>query len=292
MNISESPNFFNSNPDENNSLRLENQLDFLKSNLELNNREEKYENLPENEDIQALFQNIFYEHNSNNNNQENPNENTKPTDTNQTLPNISKEKEKIFDIKKLSKTKGRRKQGQTELYQTEAIHNKFKEDNIVNKIKIYFINSTMKLINKKYAEFLNDKSNKRLLQKIKPNFTKVYNKKKNRQFLSKKISEIFSEELSGRCSTFQNKKNHNKEQIENLMKKNKAKEVINLLNKTLEEMYEIYISENDNIKIPEYHLENDLIQIEIKNGKEYAQEYKKKAMNLVQIISVNKKRRI
>ena len=76
------------------------------------------------------------------------------------------------------------------------------------------------------------------------------------------------------------------------MKKNKAKEVINLLNKTLKEMYEIYISENDNIKIPEYHLENDLIQIEIKNGKEYAQEYKKKAMNLVQIISVNKKRRI
>ena len=287
MDLSKGQDYFISNPYENNPLRLEKQLDFLYSNT-VNNREEKNEN-SEFEAFQ-IFQNYFANQ-QNESKEENPYENTKPTDNNQISLNISKEKEKIFNIKKTSKTKGRRKQGQVELYQTEATHNKFREDNIVNKIKIYFINSTMKLINKKYAEFLKDNSNKRLLQKIKPNFTKVYNKKLNREYLNKKISEIFSEELSGRCSTFQNKKNHNKEQIDNLIKKNKAKDVINLLNKTLKQMYEIYISDDNSIKIPEYHLENDLIQIEDKNGKEYAQEYKTKAMNLVQIISVNKKRR-
>ena len=290
MDLSKGQDYFISNPYENNPLRLENQIDFLNSNF-VNNREEKNEN----SQLEAfqIFQNYFANQLNDSKQEENPYEKTKPTDNNQgTIINVIKEKEKIFDIKKTSKTKGRRKQGQTELYQTEAIHNKFREDNIVNKIKIYFINSTMKLINKKYAEFLNDKSNKRLLQKIKPNFTKVYNKKLNREYLAKTISEIFSEELSGRCSTFQNKKNHNKEQIENLISKNKAKEVIKLLNKTLKQMYEIYISDNNDIKIPEYHLEHDLIQIEAKNGKEYAQEYKAKAMNLVQIISVNKKRRI
>lgn len=287
MDLSKGQDYFISNPYENNPLRLEKQLDFLYSNT-VNNREEKNEN-SEFEAFQ-IFQNYFANQ-QNESKEESPYENTKPTDNNQISLNISKEKEKIFNIKKTSKTKGRRKQGQVELYQTEATHNKFREDNIVNKIKIYFINSTMKLINKKYAEFLKDNSNKRLLQKIKPNFTKVYNKKLNREYLNKKISEIFSEELSGRCSTFQNKKNHNKEQIENLIKKNKAKDVINLLNKTLKQMYEIYISDDNSIKIPEYHLENDLIQIEDKNGKEYAQEYKTKAMNLVQIISVNKKRR-
>lgn len=287
MDLSKGQDYFISNPYENNPLRLEKQLDFLYSNT-VNNREEKNEN-SEFEAFQ-IFQNYFANQ-QNESKEESPYENTKPTDNNQISLNISKEKEKIFNIKKTSKTKGRRKQGQVELYQTEATHNKFREDNIVNKIKIYFINSTMKLINKKYAEFLKDNSNKRLLQKIKPNFTKVYNKKLNREYLNKKISEIFSEELSGRCSTFQNKKNHNKEQIDNLIKKNKAKDVINLLNKTLKQMYEIYISDDNSIKIPEYHLENDLIQIEDKNGKEYAQEYKTKAMNLVQIISVNKKRR-
>ena len=290
MDLSKGQDYFISNPYENNPLRLENQIDFLNSNF-VNNREEKNEN----SQLEAfqIFQNYFANQLNDSKQEENPYEKTKPTDNNQgTIINVIKEKEKIFEIKKTSKTKGRRKQGQTELYQTEATHNKFREDNIVNKIKIYFINSTMKLINKKYAEFLNDKSNKRLLQKIKPNFTKVYNKKLNREYLAKTISEIFSEELSGRCSTFQNKKNHNKEQIENLISKNKAKEVIKLLNKTLKQMYEIYISDNNDIKIPEYHLEYDLIQIEAKNGKEYAQEYKAKAMNLIQIISVNKKRRI
>jgi len=68
---------------------------------------------------------------------------------------------------------------QPQLYSCGANHTKFREDNIVRKIKIYFTNSIMKYINKKYIEFLGKKSKKRLLGKIKPNFTIVWRKKEN-----------------------------------------------------------------------------------------------------------------
>ena len=115
MDLSKGQDYFISNPYENNPLRLEKQLDFLYSNT-VNNREEKNEN-SEFEAFQ-IFQNYFANQ-QNESKEESPYENTKPTDNNQISLNISKEKEKIFNIKKTSKTKGRRKQGQVELYQTE-----------------------------------------------------------------------------------------------------------------------------------------------------------------------------
>ena len=139
----------------------------------------------------------------------------------------------------------------------------------------------MDLINRKYNEYLNIDSKKRLLQKIKPNFTKIWKKKGNQEFLEKKLKDVFSEELSERCSTFHDKKNYNKEQIEKLYEKNKAKNVINILDKSLKEMYRIYIMENNGMK--EYNLKYDLIQIEQKNGKEYAQEYNKKALDFLNL---------
>ena len=203
--------------------------------------------------------------------------------TNNTIINTKTqiEKNKIFDIKKVSKRIGRRKHDKPELYKYEAVHTKYRQDNIIQKIKIHFINSTMDLINRKYNEYLNIDSKKRLLQKIKPNFTKIWTKKGNQKFLEKKLKDVFSEELSERCSTFHDKKNYNKEQIEKLYEKNKAKNVINILDKSLKEMYRIYIMENNGMK--EYNLKYDLIQIEQKNGKEYAQEYNKKAMDFLNL---------
>jgi G:T/U-mismatch repair DNA glycosylase len=213
---------------------------------------------------------------------------TKSTEPNETE---NQKKSLIFDIKKVNKNKGRRKQSHPELYKEDAVHTKFREDNVINKIKIYFINSTMSLINKKYSEYLKAKPGKRLLQKIKPNYSKIYKKKETQEFFNKKLSIIFSEELSGRCSTFENKKNYNKIQIDNLIEKNKAKEVINLLNKRLEEMYEIYITNDTNKKIEGYHLETDLEQIKLKNGEDYAQMYKETALNLLDIIN-NKRKKV
>ena len=213
--------------------------------------------------------------------------------TSSTYPKIEKivtsnrkPKEKIFTCKKISKIMGRRrKNNQSELYSTEANHTKFREDNIIHKIKIYFTNSTMIYINNKYFEYVGKKTKKRFLGAIKPNFTKVCTKKGNKEYLSKKIRDIFEEKLSTKCKRYS--KNHNQKQIQNLIKNNEAKEIIDILNTTVKDMYEKYIDKNDTI--PGYNLENDLKKIEQRNGKEYAEKYKITALNLIEIL--NKKGR-
>ena len=290
MQIESVVNYFLSNDEGSNNLRLESHLDFLKSNTVYYKTEEKIDNMSD-EDAMQLIKEQFNQISAQNN-YEPPipvlYEITKSTEPNETE---NQKKSLIFDIKKVNKNKGRRKQSHPELYKEDAVHTKFREDNVINKIKIYFINSTMSLINKKYSEYLKAKPGKRLLQKIKPNYSKIYKKKETQEFFNKKLSIIFSEELSGRCSTFENKKNYNKIQIDNLIEKNKAKEVINLLNKRLEEMYEIYITNDTNKKIEGYHLETDLEQIKLKNGEDYAQIYKETALNLLDIIN-NKRKKV
>jgi hypothetical protein len=91
-----------------------------------------------------------------------------------------KEKKNIFIFKKINKKIGRRKRKHKKIFSIEAHHNKYKEDNIINKIKIYFTNRLMSYINKKYIEF-NGPQSKKLLAKIKPNFTRVWTKKDNQE---------------------------------------------------------------------------------------------------------------
>ena len=193
---------------------------------------------------------------------------------------IKKAKKKIFIFKKVNKYIGRRKQNNPKLYKTEANHNKYKEDNMVNKIKIYFINSIMTYLNQKYKEYMGIET-KKLLAKIKPNFTKVWTKKENQEYLKKKIKDIFAQSLSNKCKRYP--KNYNITQIEMVIKNNEAKDIINILNKSVKDMYEIYIDENK--KIEEFHINNDLIKIEKRNGKEYVKEYKRIAINLINILN-------
>ena len=194
-------------------------------------------------------------------------------------------KEKIFKIKKIRQILGRRKLNQPQLYSCGANHTKFGEDNIVRKIKIYFTNSTMSYINQKYIEFTGIKSKKRLLGRIKPNFTIAWTKKENQAYLSKQIKNIFSEKLSTKFRRFPN--NYNQKQIAKIFKNGKAHEVIDILNSSVQDMYNKYIDEK-NI-IPGYNLQYDLKEIEKRNGKEYAKLYKSIALDLIEIL--NKKGR-
>ena len=288
----EADNYFISN-ENNNLLKIDTFNYFMKSNIETkqNKKDENIEDFFLGVPVEVIkdnFDPITYDgidnYFDNTNSTDNNGKETDHTNnTNNTIINTKTqiEKNKIFDIKKVSKRIGRRKHDKPELYKYEAVHTKYRQDNIIQKIKIHFINSTMDLINRKYNEYLNIDSKKRLLQKIKPNFTKIWKKKGNQEFLEKKLKDVFSEELSERCSTFHDKKNYNKEQIEKLYEKNKAKNVINILDKSLKEMYRIYIMENNGMK--EYNLKYDLIQIEQKNGKEYAQEYNKKALDFLNL---------
>ena len=288
----EADDYFISN-ENNNLLKIDTFNYFMKSNIETkqNKKDENIEDFFLGVPVEVIkdnFDPITYDgidnYFDNTNSTDNNGKETDHTNnTNNTIINTKTqiEKNKIFDIKKVSKRIGRRKHDKPELYKYEAVHTKYRQDNIIQKIKIHFINSTMDLINREYNEYLNIDSKKRLLQKIKPNFTKIWTKKGNQEFLEKKLKDVFSEELSERCSTFHDKKNYNKEQIEKLYEKNKAKNVINILDKSLKEMYRIYIMENNGMK--EYNLKYDLIQIEQKNGKEYAQEYNKKALDFLNL---------
>ena len=194
-------------------------------------------------------------------------------------------KQKIFRIKKIRNLLGRRKLNQPELYSCGANHTKFREDNIVRKVKIYFTNSTMSYINKLYNEYLGIQTKKCLLGRVKPNFANAWTKKENQEYLSKNIKDIFSEKLSTKCRRYPN--NYNKKQIAKILKNNKANEVIKILNTSVQDMYEKYIDEHD--IIPGYNIKYDLEKIEKRNGTIYAASYKNIALNLIEIL--NKKGR-
>ena len=136
------------------------------------------------------------------------------------------------------------------------------------------------------------KSKAKLIQKIAP-INKVYQKiDEIKIFFRKTLGEIFSAEISDRCSTFKDNKNYNKKLIDeklidDLRKNSKDVEINDLLNQTVQEMYIKYISNT----IPEFNLDDDIKKIEIKeNDKDYIDLYRIKAINLIQNINEKKGR--
>ena len=186
---------------------------------------------------------------------------------------INKEKEKIFFIKKGKRKRENRKRG----------HNKFSKDDIIQKIKRHFINRLLKYINEIYKGFKQKQNVKKkikpLLISINPEKYNFYNNKKNIEFFNNTIENLFSAEISIRNCNFLRKHSNdsNKKRIAFLKKENKAKEVINILNSKVKEMYGKYI----NKELDEFCLDNDLIEVEKKDGTEYKNLYKKIAQELI-----------
>ena len=208
--------------------------------------------------------------------------------------NIKKEKKKqdkakIFWIEKIDKKKknmGRRKKEKK--YKTKASHNKFNKDNIVRKIKIHFLNAGIKYINKKYNEFQKLKlkrTKQKFLQKLEQKYTDYLTKKEEKIFLSKKLNEILSDTVSKRCKN--HNKDYNKKNIKKLINNGEPKNLIEFLDKTIEDVYKIYISKEKD-KIPEFNLENDLTLIEEdinEKGENYKIKYKEYALDLISILN-------
>ena len=199
------------------------------------------------------------------------------------------DKSKIFWIEKIDKKKknmGRRKKEKK--YKTKASHNKFNKDNIVRKIKIHFLNAGIKYINKKYNEFQKLKlkrTKQKFLQKLEQKYTDYLTKKEEKIFLSKKLNEILSDTVSKRCKN--HNKDYNKKNIKKLINNGEPKNLIEFLDKTIEDVYRIYISEEKD-KIPEFNLENDLTLIEEdinEKGENYKIKYKEYALDLITILN-------
>jgi len=200
-----------------------------------------------------------------------------------------KAKEIIFLIEKTDKKKknmGRRKKEKK--YRTKACHDKFNKDNIVRKIKIHFLNAGIKYINKKYSEFQKLKlkpTKQKFLQKLQQKYTDYRTKKEEKIFLSKKLNEILSDTVSNRCKN--HNKDYNKKNLKKLINNGEPKNLIEFLDKTIEDVYKIYISE-ENDKIPEFNLENDLSSIEEElneKGENYKIKYKEYALDLISILN-------
>ena len=187
---------------------------------------------------------------------------------------ISLENNQIFKIKK-AKKQGRRKLGK--IYSNEPRHDKFSKDNIIKKIINHFIQSTLNYINEKYNEFLknNNRRSQPLLHKIINTTSKFVTKKKISKLFKAKARDLFTMDISKRCSRSNPKDNINR--IQKLYSQNEAIQVIEILNKTLSELYGEYM---DN-KIPKYSFENDLVLIGDKNDINYKTSYQDEAQNLI-----------
>ena len=184
------------------------------------------------------------------------------------------QRKQIFNIEK-SKKRGRRKFGTN--ISSKIKHGKNSTDLIKQKIKRRFIESVKKYINNLYNRYFNLKKRRtdNFIKKIKTNFTSLLAENKNLEYFSMSLRELLSSDLSDKHTKMDKK--YNKKNIDILIQKNEAKEIIKLLNKTLKEVYEIYI----NNEIPEFSLAHDLNIIEKKFGNYYMNRYKEIALKLI-----------
>ena len=195
------------------------------------------------------------------------------------------------DLKKYQyKQRGRKKKDEFNKNNNEDknYHSKSKQDNVIHKIKVIFIESTMNFINKRYEVFAAKKGNKnaKFLLRIKSEFTESIQKDTNLLFLNTKIKDLFSSDLSGKYTNFN--KDYNKTIIKELYQKNEANDVIEIMEKTVEELLQNYI--NGDYEEEGFYIENDLKNVrekmdnnEEKNVDDYTQYFLETAKNFGKI---------
>jgi len=195
--------------------------------------------------------------------------------------NITKEKIKYLEIKKrklLNNKRGRMLKVKTknkyEKDNGKKYHSKLELDNIIHKMKVFFLKSSMKLINNRYKnyEIKKRKKLKKFLWKIKTNFTHTIKRETNLKFLQIKIKDLFSSELSDKCTKLN--KEYNKQKIKELYKKGEPQEVIEILEKTVEQLLKSYI--NGDYENEGFYIENDLKKEKekmINNGEDNIDDY-------------------
>lgn len=156
---------------------------------------------------------------------------------------------------------------------SERKHNKFGEDNMMNKVKTY------------YLKFVQDQANSTLSPghdkfcKISKEVSSNLQKDFNIVLMNKKIGDIFSEySINGRYSKSQYDKNYNSKLVARIMRDNKEKSTIEFLNKTYKEVLDIMVK--NHLK----KFKEDILIKEIKNGekKEDAEKYVNDLVELLQ----------
>ena len=187
-------------------------------------------------------------------------------ETNDITIELGKDKKDFFKIVKKGKNKGRIPKSLNLI----GYHTKFSHDNILRKLKVKFFKKIVKYINRiiisKYGAKI-----KKLLPlngKISQNNTIIF----NRKLLYSKLKDIFLlSEINGKYKLVQ--KDYNKEIIIKIYNEN-IKELIDILEMTLLDVYKIFRDSNETNKLN--GLEKlDIVINEVKN-KENNEEYIKK----------------
>ena len=199
----------------------------------------------------------------------------------------NEKKNKIFDIKKIKK-KGRLPK---EAKYFKGKHDKFASDNIIRKIKAQFYIRIVEYINYEYEQcfkktYPGKNNTKKFIQKINASESKIIKKNDNLNWFSLKIKDILSADISPKYKKYNS--DYNKKQIEKIYKKNELKDLIEILEKSVRDIYNKYISNtneanDEGFKNLEYDinlLRKEMEENEEKNINDYIKKYKEFALNL------------
>ena len=144
---------------------------------------------------------------------------------------------KIFTIKKLMKL-GRIKKESGK----KGKHDKYKRDNIIRRFKVHLMKSIYEYLNSLFLFNKNAKSKKRILKKLCSLDTKSISKRDNIKWLNSTIRNVFSKNITSRLSKYN--RDYNKKLIGLIYEQNIELDVITLLNKTIREMWLVYINDD------------------------------------------------
>ena len=185
---------------------------------------------------------------------------------------VIKKSPQIFTIKKVLKL-GRPRKNSSK----KRKHNKFKLDNVIRKFKAKLIQNIYNYLNisfKRNQDNINN--NKRIIniiQKINSKITKSISKSDNIKWLNTKISEVFSYNVSSKYVFYES--NYNKKLIERILDKKEEVKVIEVLEKTVREMWIIYKNDDVNNEFPGLNTIKDDIEKfrEMKESEDYIELY-------------------
>ena len=196
-----------------------------------------------------------------------------------------REKSKIFNIKKVIKL-GRIKKNSSKI----GKHDKYSQDNIIRRFKFQFTKNMLNYINK-YININRPKNKKKKkIQKLSSLTIKLISKEDNINWLNSKLRYIFSQKISTKLVGLNS--DYNKKLIEKIYRKGEEKIIIQILEKTVREMWKAYITNDKNKYIGFETIEDDINKFkDLGESEEYIEIYTLVANNFEEIFQNIKQRK-
>ena len=148
-------------------------------------------------------------------------------------------KGKVFSIKKVTK-RGRIKKNSFK----KGKHDKNNRDNIIRKFKVKLMNSLYDYINRSFIINTNRQTKKiKIIKKLSSNDIKSIKKEDNIKWFNSQIKNVFSQNISTKIAHYD--LDYNSKLINKIYLKGQEKRVINILDKTIKEMWLVYVNDDE-----------------------------------------------